>query len=260
MFCADETLALPGNAPGGFKTITDKYDDFLYRMETGSESVVLDMDDKAGYEEIVKYIESGCREESLSELAEGHRFILVRHGQIRQHKDKIFLGQLDVPLSISGKGQAALAGARLKKECISFDTDFIYSSDLIRAYETASIIAGKLNMSDIKKEPAFREMALGEWDGKYIKDIKQKYPEEYERRGRDIFKFKLGHDSENFYDLQYRVLKRLKKILKKEAHRDILIVAHSGVLRIISNALAGVDVTDDSYTSIGNGEFAVIRK
>lgn len=259
MFCADETLALPDGSPG-FKTITNMYDDYLDRMETGSESVVLDMDDQAGYEEVVRYIKGGCKEEPLLELAKGHRFILVRHGQIKQHRDKIFLGQLDVPLSMLGKSQAAVAGSRIASECKPLKTDCIYSSDLIRAYETSSIIAEHLKMASIKKEPAFREMALGEWDGKYIKDIKKKYPEEYERRGRDIFKFKLGHDSENFYDLQYRVLKRLKEILKKEAHRDVLIVAHSGVLRVISNALAGLDVTSDSYERIENGKFVVIQK
>lgn len=256
---ADETLALPGNSPG-FKIITNKYDDFLFRMETGSESVILDMDTWSGYEEIVKYIRGGCKEASLAELAVGHRFVLIRHGQIRQHKDKIFLGQFDVPLSELGKKQAAMAGSCIAEEIAMLDTDCIYSSDLIRAYKSAEIIADKLEISNIIKESAFREMALGEWDGQYIKDIKEKYPEEYERRGRDIFKFKLGYDSENFYDLQYRVLKRLKELLKKEIHRDVLIVAHSGVIRVISNALAGLDVTSDSYNPLQNGEFTVITK
>lgn len=255
---AQETIDYSGT--NGFKHITDKYDDYLCRMETGSESVILDMDDYAGYQEVLQYLAGGCREEKLSDLAAGHRFILVRHGQIVQHKDKIFLGQTDVPLSKKGIEQAEKTGSILAGyKDTPVRLSHIYTSDLSRAYETACIIAEAMQIDSIIQIAGFREISLGEWDGKYIEDIKTRYPEAFERRGRDLFKFKFDHNSENFYDLQYRVLKSLKKILKEEtAARDILIVAHKGVLRVISNALAGLDVSDDSCINIPNGGFIII--
>ena len=277
----------------GLKGITDKYDEKMDRIEVESESVILDMDDEAGYREVCAYVESGCRETPLSELAAGHRFILLRHGQIRQHKEKIFLGQTDVPLSELGRQQAAEAGKRLRSE--GLNTNRIYTSDLSRALETAQIAADALTNEaastradaqtassseglQIITEPGFREMALGAWDGRHISEIKAEYPEAYERRGRDIQKFKFDHNSENFYDLRYRVLKTLKEILKaenaripadadnseksgtSEAREDIFIVAHKGVIRVIIEALECPDETNPEAClhSLDNGEFKIL--
>lgn len=313
-----EILAHDGT--NGLKGITDKYDEKMDRIEVESESVILDMDDEAGYREVCAYVESGCRETPLSELAAGHRFILLRHGQIRQHKEKIFLGQTDVPLSDLGRQQAAEAGKRLKSE--GLNTNRIYTSDLSRALETAQIVADIIATASsadtafsadaqtspahvdasraeaqagrriapqtqaspssegmqIITEPGFREMALGAWDGRYISEIKAEYPEAYERRGRDIQKFKFDHNSENFYDLRYRVLKTLKEILKvenaripadadnseksgtSEAREDIFIVAHKGVIRVIIEALECPDETNPEAClhSLDNGEFKIL--
>ena len=262
----DEILSHDGT--NGLKGVTDKYDDKLDRIEVESESVILDMDDEEGYEEVCAYAEGGFKEIPLSELAAGRRFILLRHGQIKQHKEKIFLGQTDVPLSELGRQQAAEAGEKLKAELSGAGADGrgswsgrIYTSDLSRASETAEIVASKLESDgtqrvDVIMEPGFREMALGEWDGKYISEIKEKYPEAYERRGRDIFKFKIGNNSENFYDLGYRVLKTLKKILGADKD-DIFIVAHRGVIQMISCALTGRD-PKDRWPDIGNGEYLIL--
>ena len=244
----------------GLKGVTEKYEDRLDRIEVESESVILDMDDEEGYKEVCAYAEGGFKETSLSELAEGHRFILVRHGQIKQHREKIFLGQTDVPLSEKGKEQAEAAGKALARE--NTDTDRIYTSDLSRAFETAMIVAEAAGISNVRKVPGFREMALGEWDGKYISEIKEKYPEAYERRGKDILKFKFGNNSENFYDLRYRVLKTLKAVLKEEnalpdRNRDILIVAHKGVIQMIACALTGRN-EEDRWPEIENGGYVII--
>lgn len=254
----DEILSHDGTR--GLKGVTDKYDDKLDRIEVESESVILDMDDEEGYKEVCAYVEGGFKETPLSGLAAGHRFILLRHGQIEQHKEKIFLGQTDVPLSELGRQQAAEAGERLKarfKAELTAAPAKIYTSDLSRAAETAEIVAGALGVTDIRREPGFREMALGEWDGKFISEIKEKYPEAYERRGKDIFKFKFGQNSENFYDLRYRAVKTLKKILEEDDAKDIFVVAHKGVIQMIAGALAGRPV-EDRWPDIANGEYIIL--
>ena len=242
----DEILSHDGT--NGLKGITDKYDDLMIRVETGRESTVLDMDTPAAYEELKEFYERGMKSEALSDLAKGRTFYLVRHGQPQQHKDKIFLGQTDVPLSETGRKQAEEAKAKLPG-----NIHRIYSSDLKRARETAQIIC-----SEVTEVKGFREMNLGSWDGRYIEDIRGEFPELYEKRGKNLFSFKTGNKAENFYDLQYRVVKALTDILKKDDSREIFIVAHSGVIRCIENNLKSGSV-EDAWQKPETGGVRVVR-
>lgn len=242
----DEILNYDSN--GGLKAITDKYDDQMIRIETGRESTVMDMDTPAAYEELKAFYQRGMKSESLEELAKGRCFYLIRHGQPQQHRDKIFLGQTDVPLSDEGRKQAEKA-----KAALPVGIRRIYSSDLKRALQTAEIIGGQIIATQ-----GFREMNLGSWDGRYIEDIKREFPELYQKRGRNIFVFKTGNKAENFYDLQYRVVKALTDILKKDDSREIFIVAHSGVIRCIENNLKGGSV-EDAWQKPETGGVRVVR-
>lgn len=242
----DEILSYDGT--GGLKGITDKYDHLITRVETGRESTVLDMDTPAAYEELKAFYERGMKSESLADLAAGRTFYLIRHGQPQQHRDKIFLGQTDVLLSDTGIKQAEAVRAKLPD-----GIGRIYSSDLKRAKQTAQIISG-----EVTEVRGFREMNLGSWDGRYIEDIKCEYPKLYEKRGKNLFSFKIGNKAENFYDLQYRVIKALTDILKKDDSRDIFIVAHSGVIRCIENNLKGGSV-EDEWQKPATGDIRVVR-
>ena len=131
----------------------------------------------------------------------------------------------------------------------------IYASDLTRAKETADIIAGEINSAfpqlaemtggpiRVRADEGLREISLGSWDGHPISEIAEKYPEEYERRGRDIYSFKI-RGAESFYDMQYRVLAAFRNILRNDDAKDIIIVAHSGVIRALENNILGKRVND----------------
>ncbi len=233
---------------GGLKAITGKYDDLgrLYRLEVQDEAVVLDMDTPAGYQEILEYQQSS----DFSQDFRG-RILLIRHGRTEQHTEKIFLGQTDVPLSTDGRHDAFVSGQELAE--LKPLTDVIYTSDLVRASESAEIIKTTLGLAadgykpEIIKVPEFREMSLGDWDGRFISEVKAEFPEEYEKRGQNKLIYKRGHDDENFYDLQYRVMKKLKKLVKSaclegKADNDIIIVAHRGVIKVIICNLLGYDL------------------
>ena len=171
----------------------------------------------------------------------------------------------------------------------------IYSSDLQRSKETAQIIADRINarygmgasgqnsvdaavesiMNSLQGIPGamgapnaapiqvqvqplreLREIDLGAWDGRPIREIREQEPELYERRGRDLFAFKTGNKSENFYDMQYRAVAALREILADDYARNIVIVAHSGVLRALENNLKGVRV-DDAWEPLEKGAYRV---
>ena len=266
----DEILQSDGQ--GGLSAITDRYADSMLRVETGEEGCILDMDTPEGYEDIRKFVAKGFAREKLELLTARKRIILVRHGETRQHEEPMFIGQYDVPLSEEGRAQAVRAGqeiARLMAEDVEAEMlgmdkfgkepmpaiERIYASDLTRAKETADIIAGEINSAfpqlaemtggpvKVHCDAGLREISLGAWDGHPVREIAVQYPEEYERRGRDIFSFKM-RGAESFYDMQYRVLNALRSILRNDDAKDIIIIAHSGVIRALENNILGLRVND----------------
>lgn len=254
---AEEICSYDG--PGGLKGITDKYWDRMLRVPVDSEGCILDMDTPEGYREIEDFLAAGCVRESLERLAKGRRIALVRHGQTRQHDEKMFIGQYDVPLSEEGERQIELSAGKLAE--MGLEPRRIYCSDLSRAMSSAVIIAGKMfadPAEHICPMKGLREINLGSWDGRPVREIKEQYPEEYSRRGQDMFVFKTGNRSENFYDMQYRAVRALRQILKADSSRDIMIVTHSGVIRALQNNLRGLRV-DDRWESIPKGSFVVME-
>lgn len=228
--------------PNGLKGITDNYREDFLLVPVEDEGVVLDVNDPDAVEFAKTYIVDGQVSKKLYPLAKGRRFILVRHGEPRQHKGKIFLGQTDIPLSDTGRKQAEEAGFRLRSEMGNLSK--IYTSDLTRAVETAEIIAGNFENPQTKSFEFLREMNLGDWDGKNIGEIRQSNPEEYVYRGNHLLDYKRGNKAENFYDLQYRVRKGLISILEEDLAGEIVIVAHQSVLRAIAHNLLGFDISN----------------
>ena len=175
------------------------------------------------------------------------RLFLVRHGEPQQHSDRIFLGQKDVPLSDRGRRQAAAAGEELARfDCC---TDRVYSSDLLRARETAEIISARLGDVPIVDVAAFRELNMGEWDGELIENIRQRFPDEYKNRGNDILNYRvLG--GENFKDLHRRVIRAFNCILleeflptqREDVGSDLVIVSHLGVIHALIAELTREDM------------------
>ena len=263
---------LRSDGTGGLAAITDKYADSMIRVETGEEGCLLDMDTPEGYEDIKRFVAKGFAREKLELLTARKRIILVRHGETRQHEEPMFIGQYDVPLSEEGCAQAQAAGQEIVKlmaedveaELLGMDKfgkepmpaiERIYSSDLVRAMETADIIADAINKAypqlaeltggpiRIKRDPGLREISLGSWDGRPIREVAEQYPEEYERRGKDIFSFKM-RGAESFYDMQYRVKAAFRNILRNDDAKDIIIIAHSGVIRALENSIRGLQVSE----------------
>lgn len=244
-----------GDANKGMKQITDKKREDMIHLEVPEETVVMDMDTPEDYRELEDYLKMGGRR--LPSIK--RKLILIRHGQIKQHKEPILLGQADVPLSNKGMVQAKKAGEIIRT--LHGGVRVIYTSDLKRAYDTAKIISEVqmenscgINIVTVKE---FREMSLGQLDGMYVSEFKNKFPDEYEYRGKNLLKYKIGNKSENFYDLQYRVMKKLNQLAVLTPN-DICIVTHAGVIKVILSNLLGIPLQEAADMKIDNGEVTAL--
>ena len=185
------------------------------------------------------------------------RLVLIRHGETEKHKSRIFLGQKDVPLDDEGRDQCMHVGIEMQH--FGIETDIIYTSTLSRAVESAQIIADAMGGGlSVVREPEFSEMKLGHWDGLFIDDIKERFPEEYEARGRDLVNYRIDDEAENFVDLQKRAMKKLDEIIAS-SEGDIMLVSHSGVLRVIKCALQNRPLEDIKRMKFDRGTYDIME-
>ena len=163
----------------------------------------------------------------MSDPIKPTRLYLVRHGEVvRQGQDK-FLGFTDLGLSLRGKKQIKTLAGYLSNVSL----DQAYASDLIRTMNTAKIICHDRGIQP-NPCPLFREMDMGDWDGKSWEEIKKKNPKIKPRFFYDLKKFYFP-GGENWSQFRNRILKGMKVLLKENQGKDILLVAHAGVNRII---------------------------
>jgi len=163
------------------------------------------------------------------------RIFLVRHGNTRANSTERFWGRTDVELSAHGLKQAEQLRDRLSSEKI----DTIYTSNLRRASITAGIIASH-HEAEIITCPELQEINFGKVEGLTFTEINQRYPELVDTwlSREPGFRFPEG---ESVGEFNKRVTKFLGILTKHTTEESILIVAHSGTLRLLICNLLGIE-------------------
>jgi alpha-ribazole phosphatase/probable phosphoglycerate mutase len=149
-----------------------------------------------------------------------------------------FQGHTDIELTEQGRKQARALSKRLEK--VNFAG--VYSSDLGRAYETASIISASHSI-EVRKEPGFREMNFGAWEGLTFKEIQSQHSTSAARWWENPLKTRVP-GGESLGDLVKRCMSALFKICNESKDSNILVVTHGGVVRSIISSVLGMDLND----------------
>ena len=181
------------------------------------------------------------------------RLFLVRHGEPELTEEGLFLGQSDVPLSARGR-----EGAEELREALSpFSFGTVYSSDLIRAAETARIVVGSRPL-EVIAAPALREVALGDWERRRRREVEKEDPRAYGAGGRDLLGFR-PPGGESLRDLAERALPLLRGIMEQNSG-DSLVVTHAGVLRLLFADLLGLEPECLFRLSFGYASLSLLRQ
>jgi probable phosphoglycerate mutase len=152
---------------------------------------------------------------------------LIRHGRPNTR-----LCNADVELSREGRIQSELLRDRIK----NYEIDALYSSNLIRAKQTAEIINEALKLpQEVRKE--LNEISFGVLEGKsdeYFQEQYHHYKEEQMMLMEDI-PFPGGENGTAVYERAMPVIQEIVQSGKKE----IAVVTHGGVIRVLLAALFG---------------------
>lgn len=152
---------------------------------------------------------------------------LVRHAEPGFGDEiKRYLGQSDLDLSQKGILQAQTLAHAFRNQKIRD----IYCSTLIRTEHTAKIIAKEHNCNPIRIKD-LKEINMGEWEGISFNEVKSLFPEEYEKRGKDIVNY-CPPGGESFAEVSKRVIPSFNNIIQN-SEGNIVIVGHAGVNRVI---------------------------
>jgi broad specificity phosphatase PhoE len=170
------------------------------------------------------------------------RLYLIRHGQSAGNAEGRFGGHSATPLSGLGRQQAELTAKALAKERITA----IYSSDLLRAVQTAEPLARLLNLK-INAAETFRERHVGVLEGLTFDEAKKEFPEDYYA----LVNRELAHvitRGESYRQLLERTTGVLHEILEKHKGGRIAIFAHTGTICFLTLHIIGAIHPDTTAT------------
>lgn len=181
------------------------------------------------------------------------RVYLVRHGETELNKAGCYYGWTDCELSQNGAAQAEL----LQKAFQKIKLDVIVSSDLKRAADTASIICSGKDI-EVCRDTRLRELNFGAWEGKHYTEIMQLYKENWEEWTSD-WQNAAPIQGESFAALRQKVCQCIDELLAKYDRKEILIVAHQGVLRIIITYLLDIPMDKIWSFSFSQGTYSALE-
>jgi broad specificity phosphatase PhoE len=103
--------------------------------------------------------------------------ILVRHGETDWNLARRIQGTTDIPLNETGRQQARAAAVSLAESIPPGVPVVVVSSDLVRASETAGLIAAALGAPSPRLYSDLRERGYGEAEGALVDDFKDRWGE-----------------------------------------------------------------------------------
>lgn len=183
------------------------------------------------------------------------RLLLVRHGQTASNAQARFMGQLDIPLDEVGHAQAQAVAQRLAAERPAA----IYSSDLVRARETASAIQSAIDSGvPLKIDTRLREINLGDWQGRTYAELREQDPQALVKweTGRTEF---AAPNGETLSEFAARVQAAYRDICFAHSDDTAIVAAHGGVLQVLITQALALPLEAYWKISISNASLSELR-
>jgi broad specificity phosphatase PhoE len=161
----------------------------------------------------------------------GKGVYLARHGQTAYNLEGRFQGQLPVPLDEKGRAQAAELAERAAEHGFAV----LWSSTLLRARETAEIVAARIGLKP-QEDARLMETDAGDWTDRPFGEVQAEAPELFAKfiAGDPTFAFPGG---ESFAEQEVRVGAALDDV--ERGPRPALVVCHGMVIRAALSGRTG---------------------
>ena len=184
------------------------------------------------------------------------RLVLVRHGQTAWNLEGRAQGHTDVGLDDTGRDQATVLAPYLA----AMSPDSLWSSDLIRARQTAEYVAAATGL-DVRLDVRLREFDAGERAGLTRAEFAERFPAAFASwRGGHI----TGHvpGAETTAQVTARMVPALREIWEATGSGETaVVVAHGACLKVSLLAFLGwPESLIDTLRGLDNCGWAVVEQ
>ena len=161
--------------------------------------------------------------------------ILVRHGQTAWNAEEVFRGQIDIELDETGLKQAELLAEYLSRRKL----EAVYSSPLKRAIQTAEAIARHHGLT-VEIAPGLNDIDFGEWQGLSLREVRTRFNELLEMWVSDPHLVRIP-SGDSLDEVRQRALALMNQVVDKHGGKEIALVSHRVVNKVLICALLGLD-------------------
>ena len=174
------------------------------------------------------------------------RIIAIRHGETAWNVSTRIQGQLDIGLNETGRWQAHRVALALAGEPIAA----LYSSDLLRAWDTALSIANATGLA-VQTVEGLRERGFGVFEGKTFQEIEAQWPEQALRWRKREPAFEPG-GGESLLRFRERITQATQTLAAQHPGEQIVVVAHGGVMDVLYRAATRQEIQAPRTWDLGN--------
>ena len=166
-------------------------------------------------------------------------FYFLRHGETDFNNKGLWMGSSNIPLNSKGRSQISSLVPLIK----NLEIKQIYTSPLIRAFESAEIISRQTGITRIEVVSGLRERSYGTFEGK------PKSESNYQQ-------MLLSDSPESFSEFSKRIWQAISSL---PLSKTCLVISHSGVFKsLLSNKKIFADF--QSNLAIRNGEIIKLKR
>lgn len=160
------------------------------------------------------------------------RLYVARHGQTAWNAENKICGTTDLPLNELGQAQAK----ELAEKCGAYEIDLIIASTMLRARQTAAAVAERWNV------PVITDARLVEQNYGIYEGMDRQTPGFLANKRHFAYRYPQG---ESMMDVAHRIYGLLEDIKRDHEGKNVLLVCHGGVMRLIRSYFE--DMTNDEY-------------
>jgi 2,3-bisphosphoglycerate-dependent phosphoglycerate mutase len=184
--------------------------------------------------------------------------LLVRHGESVGNAQDRMQGRSDFPLSDTGRAQARTLAAWLVARGLGWHHH--YASPLLRASETAAVLADAGGGPPPEGEPALAELHAGALEGLTYREIAERFPSYAARGIADTGDFsEFGGESYGAVQARVRTLRERLEARHRDAGERVLLVGHGGFNYQLLKALVCEPVPRVCIVRMGNCSLTHVR-
>lgn len=188
----------------------------------------------------------------LNEAATHGVVLMMRHGETEWNRAGRVMGRNPVELSIEGRAQVE-AAAEFGR---ALQIDLIATSPLVRARQSAEIMARRLGGTPIIEDPRLTEVEYGRWQGMTFQELLR---DELYRKYKEHPVTMATPGGETIATAQARGVAAVNDVMNSNHGRRVLLVSHGDIIRTVMCYFMRLELAHFRRLRVDNATFSALE-